>query len=157
MRIHLNRGDVAAARTSLANLRQMGDTFASSRPQEAYLTWIEGMIAEIEDGDCSRALASYDRASTLSPLGALYRASRLRCLTTLGRWKDAETEVAWLLERIPGNARYRLDVARYHVARGQTDEATTHLEAALGFWSEADADYIPAREARALLAELRRS
>lgn len=45
-------------------------------------------------------------------------------------------------------------IARYHVARGQTSEAIGHLEYAVDVWSEADAEYIPAQEARALLADL---
>ena len=78
-----------------------------------------------------------------------------KCLTALERWGEAEKEADWLLERWPGIATYRLAIARYHAARGQTTEAISHLEAALGFWSEADPEYIPAQEARALLEELR--
>ena len=40
------------------------------------------------------ALESYDEARDLVPLGWPYRATRLRCLTSLGRWRNAEEEVA---------------------------------------------------------------
>ena len=63
----------------------------------------------------------------------------------------------WLLTRQPGYPKTRLEIARYYVARGQTDEAIAHLESVLDVWSEADPEYILAQEARALLTELRRS
>lgn len=157
VRIHLEHGDLTAARASLAGLRRQREELGGGRLGNAFINWIEGRIAELEDGNCSRALPSYNRAKELAPLGGLYRVSRLRCFTSDKSWGDAESEVDWLLGRGTGYATTRLAIARYHFARGQTSEAISHLEAALGFWSEADADYIPAQEARALLAELRGS
>jgi len=154
VRIHLDLGDVAAARESVAGLRSIEKDSGTSKDHDAFLTWIEASITELEDGNCSRALERYDYASDLLPLSGLYRATRLRCLTSLERWSDAEEEAGWLLERYQGYATYRLDIARYHAARGQTADALSHVEAALNIWSEADAEYIPAQEARALLAEL---
>ena len=63
----------------------------------------------------------------------------------------------WLLARRPGSAKARVGIARYYAARDRTDEAISHLECALDVWSEADSDYVPAREARALLTEVRQS
>ena len=87
-----------------------------------------------------------------SPRSGSYRG---RTLTSLERWSDAEEEVAWLLERAPGRGVYQLDVARYHAARGRTEDAIAELEAALEIWSEADPEYRPAQEARELLRDLR--
>jgi len=157
VRIHLQRGDLESARGSLAGLQQMAESFATSPGAESFRTWVEGRIAELEDGNCTRALEKYDEAAASTPLGILYRISRMRCLASLERWQDAQAEAEWLFERRPGSPKLRLAIARYHIARGQTDEAVTHLEAAVGFWSEADPDYIPAQEARALLEELRGS
>jgi len=154
-RIHLALGDVGAARTSLAGLHRQRDELAAGWAGDAFISWVEGQIAELDDGSCDRALDSYDRAKELAPLGSLYRVSRLRCLVADERWDDAQPEIDWLLERRPGYAKTRLIIARYHIARGQTDEAIGHLETAVNIWSEADEDYIPAQEARALLAELR--
>ena len=156
VRLHLERGDLTSARASLAGLRRQREELAGGRLGNAFISWIEGRIAELEDGNCGRALASYDRAKQLAPLGVLYRVSRLRCFTSDGRWKEAEAEADWLLERHSGSANARLDIARYYVARRQTADAISHLEAADDIWSEADAEYIPARDARALLEELRR-
>ncbi|MFQ5528836.1 MAG: tetratricopeptide repeat protein [Gemmatimonadota bacterium] len=154
VRIHFDLGDLESARMSLDRLRERGEAIGVSPGRESFIRWVEGRIAELEDGDCTRALDSYEQASELSPRETEYRATRLACFTSLERWDQAEPQVTYLLEQQPGYAKFRLLIARYHVARGQTDEAIDHLEAALGFWSEADANYIPAQEARALLAEL---
>ena len=63
--------------------------------------------------------------------------------------------MAWLLERFPGSAKVRLVAARLYAAEGKTSEAISEVETALDTWSEADPDYRPAAEARALLEELR--
>jgi len=154
---HLEQGDVPAARASLEGLGRLREALGTNRGPEAFIAWIEGRIAELEDESCDRALASYERASELRPLDAMYRLNRLQCLVETKRWPQAEREVDWLLTRQPGYPKIRLEIARYYVARGQTDEAIAHLEYALDVWSEADSDYVPAREARALLTELRRS
>ena len=87
-----------------------------------------------------------------SPRSGSYRG---RTLTSLERWSDAEEEVAWLLERAPGRGVYQLDVARYHAARGRTEEAIAELEAAVEIWSKAGPDHRPSRESRELLRDLR--
>lgn len=153
--IHLNVGDIDSAKESLAGIRRVGQMIGSPQFYTARATWVEGRIAELEHGSCDTALERYDEATSLDPLAPQIHVARLRCLTALERWGDAGREADWLLERHPGWGTHRLLIARYHVARGQTDEAISHLEAALGFWSDADADYIPAQEARALLEELR--
>ncbi len=155
VQIHLDLGDIESARASLAGLRTLSAARGSNRSRTAIITWVEGRIAELEDGNCRRALESYDQARDLVPLGWPVHANRLRCLTALERWNDAEEEAAWLLDRAPGRGVYRLDVARYHAGRGRTEDAIAELEAALQIWSEADADYRPAQEARELLRELR--
>jgi tetratricopeptide (TPR) repeat protein len=155
VRIHLDLGDLAAARASLQLIRQRGEELASGFGGNAFISYVEGRIAEIEDSDCESAIGKYDEALDEAPLSPEYRVSRLQCLTALQRWRDAQTEADWLVERVPGSAKYRLAIARYYAARGDTARAIEHLEVATDIWSEADADYIPAQEARALLAELR--
>jgi tetratricopeptide (TPR) repeat protein/TolB-like protein len=157
VRGHLARGDVPAARASLDGLGRMREELGTDRGSEALIAWVEGRIAEFEDGDCTRALVSYERALELAPLNSNYRVSHLACLVETKRWPQAEREVNWLLARRPGSAKARVGIARYYAARDRTDEAISHLEYALDVWSEADSDYVPAREARALLTELRRS
>ncbi len=154
MRIYLDLGDVEAARASLAGFRSLLEGLTSNREAKAEINWAEGRIAELEDENCRRALESYREAQKLDPQTPLYHVTRLHCLTSLQSWIDAEQEVVWLLERYPGWGTYRLAIARFYTARGQATDAIEQLETALGFWSEADASYIPAQEARALLVEL---
>lgn len=153
-RIHLDLGDVEAARESVARGQAVIEAFGASPGRTARAMWVEGRIAALEDGNCERALASYDAAHELVPEASLYRAWRLRCLTELERWDEAETEVSWLLERIPGTAKIRLYAGRLYAARGRTAEAVEHLDIALEIWAEADPDFRPAQEARALRESL---
>jgi tetratricopeptide (TPR) repeat protein/TolB-like protein len=153
VQVHLDRGDIESAAESLAGLRALSESFGEAR-MFARIAWVEGRIAELEDGDCRRALQSYEAAGELLPQSPVYRAWLAICLTSLERWEEAEAEAAWLLERIPGSAMVRLIAARHYSARGRTADAIAELEIALGYWSTADADYRPAREAQALLDEL---
>jgi tetratricopeptide (TPR) repeat protein len=150
---HLDRDDIESAAVSLAGLRALSESFGEARVF-ARIAWVEGRIAELEDGDCGRALESYEEARQLSPQSPAYRAWLTICLTSLERWEEAEVHLAWLLERFPGFAMIRLVAAQHYAARGRTDEAIAELEIALGYWSTADSDYRPAQEARALLDDL---
>jgi tetratricopeptide (TPR) repeat protein len=155
VQIHLDRGDIESAGESLAALRTLDEAFGGAPARAARIVWVEGRIAWMEDGDCGRALESYDAAKELLPQSSLYRAWRAGCLTSLEQWEEAEQEVAWLLERDPGSGKLRVVAARLYAGQGMTADAIAELEIALDYWSEADPDYRPAREARALLEELR--
>jgi len=156
VQIHLDLGDIESARESLAALRALNEAFGGEESvRTARIVWVEGRIAELEDGDCGRALQSYEAARDLLPQSSTYRAWLAICLTSLERWEEAEGEAAWLLERFPGSAMVRLIAAWYYSARSRTADAIAELEIAVDYWSTADPDYEPAREARSLLEELR--
>ncbi len=55
VQIHLDRGDVESARESLAGLRGLGEAFGGA-PGRSRIRWVEGRIADLEDGNCRRAL-----------------------------------------------------------------------------------------------------
>ena len=154
VQIYLDRGDIESSRESLFALRALNETFGEAR-LTARIRWVEGRIAEFEDGDCRRALANYEAARELLPQAPVYRGWLALCLTSLERWEEAEGEVAWLLERFPGSGKIRLVAARLYAAQGRKVDAIAELEIALGYWSAADPDYRPAGEAHALLEELR--
>jgi tetratricopeptide (TPR) repeat protein len=155
VRIHLDKGDLGAARESLTGLRSLREARGASPSRTAYIAYVEGRMAELEDGDCRRALERYDDARELVPLSTLYRGERARCLRALEQWREAEEEIDWLLERYPGWPKIRLEAARLYIARGRNEDAISELDAALGFWSQADPEYHPARQARELLDSLR--
>ena len=155
VRIHLDRGNIETARQSLVGLHAVNEAFGDAPVRTARIKWVEGRIAELEDGDCRRALDSYQAAQELAPPWPRFRAWRARCLATLERWDEAQADVDWLLERRPGSAKFRLDAARLYAAQGRTADANAELDVALDIWSEADPDFRPAQEARALLEEWR--
>jgi len=154
VQIQLDRGDVAAASDALEDLRRLNAAFGDAPGRRARIHWVEGRIEHLEDGDCERALASYQEARELRPQSSLYRGWLASCQTSLDRLTEAGNEVAWLLERFPGSAKVRLVAARLYAAEGRMADAIAEVETALGYWSEADPEYRPALEARALLKEL---
>lgn len=149
-RIHLDDGDPEGARAALADLSRLAEAEGRQGWIEARISWVEGRLAELEDGDCRRALASYDLAVERLPTGRYTRTTRLECLTSLRSWNAAQEDADWLLEHWPGWPTSRLAIAGYLVARGRLSDAAPHLDYALRAWSDADLDYLPAREARAL-------
>ncbi|MEK6254697.1 MAG: tetratricopeptide repeat protein, partial [Gemmatimonadales bacterium] len=139
---------------SLEGLRALNEAFGAAPGRTGRIRWVEGRIAWIEDGNCDRALESFREARELSPGSSRYRAWSAACLTELERWEEAEKDVTWLLERFPGDGKIRLMVARLYAGQGRTADAIAELEIALGYWSEADANFRPAAEARELLTDL---
>jgi tetratricopeptide (TPR) repeat protein/TolB-like protein len=155
VQIHLDRGDVGAATESLERLRRLNETFGEAPGRTSRIRWVEARIAHLEDGDCQRAVATYQEARELSPQSSMFRGWLATCQTSLERFDEAGIEVAWLLERFPGSAKVRLVAAGLYAAEGRTSEAISEVETALDIWSEADPDHRPAAEARDLLEELR--
>jgi len=154
VQIHLDRDDVESARESLQGLGALNEAFGDAPGRTARMRWVEGRIAWIEDGNCDRALESFREARELSPGSFRNRAWSAACLIELERWEEAEEDVTWLLERMPGDGKIRLMAARLYGGQGRTADAIAELEIALGYWSEADANFRPAAEARELLTEL---
>lgn len=154
VQIHLDTGDLEAARTSLAGMREWEQARGPTPARTSHAAWVEGRIAELEAGDCARALASYEEALEILPLNEQYLLWRASCLRKLERWDAAETGITELLEPNPGNAQYRLEAARLYAAQGRTADAVAELEAALDIWSEANPEFRPAQQARTLLEEL---
>jgi len=153
IRIHLDRGDAQAAREAARDLAQYRDAMGGGN-WEAFILWAEARAEAIDAGSCAGSLERYDEARELRPLAQLFALERARCLRELGRLDEAGEEIAWLLARWPGVQEVQVEAARLAAARGDTAEALGHLDAALAIWSEADPEYRPAQEARALRAEL---
>lgn len=153
IRIHVDRGDAEAARAAARDLAKYRDAMGGGN-WEAFILWAEARADAIEAGSCAGSLDRYDQARALRPLSGLYALARARCLRELGRLEEAGQEVDWLLARWPGVQEYQVEAARLAAARGETAEALGHLDAALAVWTEADPEFRPAREARALRAEL---
>lgn len=147
--------DLDAARAALAGLRERAAAIPlDTRWTRWWETWVEGYVAWWEDGNCRRALASFEVLPTLLPDSWQGRRALLQCYTELERWDDAEAVADWTMRHMPGLAPLRLELARSYAARGERDEALSHLDFVLDVWAEADDGYRPAQEARALRAQL---
>lgn len=155
VRVHLASRDLDAAIADRARIQALAERLGSAPGRMARLAWIDGRIAALEDGNCERALAKYDEARELLPRIMRYAYWRADCLTQLGRFDEAEEEIDWILARYPGWPTYQVLAARFYADASRTDEAIAQLERAVETWSEADPDFRPAIEARAMLAELR--
>ena len=99
-------------------------------------------------------MEGFRRSLELDPTSVAARRSAAACLRTLGRLDEAAAEIEVLLVRSPLAPRTLVEYARIEIDRGNEAEAVTHLETALSVWAEADAGYVRADEARALLATL---
>ena len=153
--IHLDRGDLAAARDALARLEAALEAAAGDPFEiEGDVAFAQGWLAEREDGSCERALPWFDEVRELVPGNATALRHRARCLRELGRLDEAGEDLERLLALWGGDPEARVEAARYALARGEREEALAHLDAALAVWTEADPEFRPAREARALRAEL---
>ncbi len=111
-----------------------------------------GLIQERE-GDYDRAAGNFRAAVALSPEASHYRGAG-RALRKAGRLDEAEDEMREALRLIPADPLAHLEMALVLEGKGDVEGALDHLRSALEVWENADADYEPAREARAKLAEL---
>lgn len=165
-RIYVDRNELEEARTSVERLEAVDAALPDEWLPPFYLDWHRARITWAADGDCARAKDAFNRAyessgsyqytqSMYDPLNVRLPTERVGCLRSLGRLEEAEEALVDLVKRFPGSAMLRLEAARVYTAQGRTDDAIAELETALEAWSEADPKYIPAREARELLVELR--
>ena len=165
-RIHVERDELDEARESLRRVEEMNASLGGELFESIRIDGLRAGIVQLEDGNCERAIALFDKsieelsvywqAETIyDPVVARLPVERIGCLRSLGRLEEAEEALVDLINRFPGSAMLRLEAARVYAAQGRTDDAIAELETARETWSEADPEYIPAREARELLVELR--
>ncbi len=112
------------------------------------------------DGRCEQALPLYQSAvesipnpylfDTIREMGTDPLTGQAVCLRELGRYAEAESLIQEVVKRIPAEPTAQLELARLAVAQGNDDDAREALDAALVVWADADQEYGPAAEARAL-------
>jgi len=153
LEVHLELEDVEPARAAAKELE-----IAIEEQQWEHLRpiWLRGVgsIHELE-GDLEGALANFDGLRELQPTDDTVQYLRARCLRKLGRLDDAQSSMEKALLQRPYAARWLHEAALIAHENGQADLAETHLEHALEIWKNADAEYMPAREARETLASWR--
>jgi tetratricopeptide (TPR) repeat protein len=145
-------GDVQRARAELLRATE-GIESGSLQVADYLASWAEGRIHENED-DCRSAVDSYRQALALRPAESNIAAELGRCQRKLGELEDAEVTLQEVLKVQPGDAKTRAELGLVYEGMGRRTEAIEQLAAATSIWKDADADYIPARDAETKLAEV---
>ena len=153
MRIALDAGDGAAARATHRDASDWVETWGADGLRPALLADL-GRIEEL-DGEYEKAVRHYRDALARNPRLDLHRPMG-RAFRKAGRLEEAEAELRDALRLVPSDPYSHLEIALVLEARGDTIGATAHLRSALAAWEPADASFEPAREARAIMAELER-
>ena len=104
-------------------------------------------------GDYAGAVESFREAIALSPEGRFHLGAG-RALRRAGRLDEAEVELRSALRLVPADPHAHLEMGLLMQAGGDTIAAVGHLRDALAVWENADEEFEPARQARAMLAEL---
>ncbi len=151
LRIALAAGETDVARSAYRAASDWIETWGADM-MRPILTGDLGRIEE-EDGEYTLAIRHYRDAMSREPTLDLHRHMG-RVLRKMGRLDEAEAELREALGRVPSDPHAHLELVRVLEERGDTAGAFAHLRSALAAWEEADESFEPAREARAMLAEL---
>ena len=151
LRIALEAGETGVARSAYRAASDWIETWGADM-MRPILTGDLGRIEE-EDGEYALALRHYRDAMSREPTLDLHRQTG-RVLRKMGRLDEAEAELREVLRRVPSDPYAHLEMARVLESLGDTAGVAAHLRSALAAWEPADASFEPAREARAMLAEL---
>ena len=105
-------------------------------------------------GDCNAAIRYFGEALKLDPLDASSHAYIGRCYRKLGNRAAAETELTKALRASPASGLANLELGLLFKEAGDGQKARVYLNRAMQTWQAADANFKPARQARAALAAL---
>jgi tetratricopeptide (TPR) repeat protein len=150
--LFIESGDLDRARAEAQRSREGAASFGAE-VIAPYLSYSEGALAEAE-GDCRSAVVAYREAVPGEQTTHEFPIALARCQRKLGELEDAETTLLGVLKVVPADAKARYQLALVYEAMGRTPDAVEQLVKAVDIWKNADADYVPAQEARAKLREL---
>ena len=151
LRIALAAGETGVARSAYSAASDWIETWGADMMRPILI----GDLGRIEekDGEYALAVRHYTDAMAREPTLDLHR-QRGRVLRKMARLDEAEAEMREALRLVPSDPYAHLEMAKVLVARGDTAGAKAHVVSALAAWKPADPSFEPAREARAMLAEL---
>lgn len=152
LRIFLSLGNVEGARREIERIEGLIEALGMQAMRPTVATGL-GRIAEIE-GDCGGAIASYEEALGIAPNLNRARLGLARCRLKEGDPEAAQAEIERVLRAVPAHPAALNQLALVHEQTGRVDDAVATLRKLLEIWKDADPGYIPARDARARLAEL---
>ena len=105
-------------------------------------------------GDYLNAILNYQKEIDSDPTDVRRLVNISRCYRKLKDYDRAEKFLATTLRILPYYPQAHLELAKISLGAGDYEKAASHLEVALQIWSDADAEFEPAREARALQQQL---
>lgn len=160
--IHAKAHDIEAARVSLQEATEIMDQFNLTFLQ-SQVDLVQAIISE-ETGDfkaaaafCEQAIEQINRTVVadglqigLAEVYALMARAQIKSGDLMAA--DGSIEAGFRLD--PSEPQLWVEKARYQQARQMPEMALASVNYALAIWKDADENYIPAREARALAAEL---
>jgi tetratricopeptide (TPR) repeat protein len=150
LRLALENRDIPVAEEKLAAVEAMIAANQLETFRNAALN-AGAQLAGLKD-DWQRAYALRQEFLRANPTDAFVHFGIAEALRELGRLADAEQAIRLALKRTPGSAAAHVELARVLQARGDAAGSRAALERALEMWSQAEPDFEPAAEARALLA-----
>ena len=110
-RVHL-------ARSEFYEARKLAEQAAAAEPENFYVWFVYGQVAR-RLGNVKQAIESYDKASEFGPEHTPTRIARAMSLIQIGRFEDAEKDLADLVERLPNSPHTAFIDA--HVKRSKGD------------------------------------
>lgn len=146
-------GQVSEAKAALAAAVAVIEDlkFETFRPN---VSLAEGMIAEAE-GDLETAVAHFRQAlDTAIQVEPVFRLRLARALRLAGQEKEALAVLTEAAKYEPSHPWFQLESAQLHYQQRDQVQARQLLNAALATWADSAPDFVPAQEARQLLARL---
>lgn len=113
-----------------------------------------GRITEAR-GNCQDALSYYRQSAAADPSDRSIHTHIGRCLGKMGKYDESVAELNKALVAMPASGQANLEMGLLYQERGDAARARQYLEKALRTWPQADAQFKPANQARAALAELK--
>jgi tetratricopeptide (TPR) repeat protein len=110
-------------------------------------------IAELR-GDCEQAVRLYEEKNRMDPADFSVLAQAARCYRTLGQPRKAIEYAQRTLAARPYHGRANYETALAYLDAGDRARALEHLRRAVQVWSDADASFEMAAEAKAKLKQL---
>ncbi|MBN1340872.1 MAG: tetratricopeptide repeat protein [Bacteroidales bacterium] len=117
------------------------------------ISYALGYISEIE-GDYETAVKHYEEFLSQQPTSNFINMRIAKCYRLLGQMKKANENIAKALNNFPYHPEINFEASLISFAQGDTSKGMEYLDKALGVWSEADADFKPAGEAKARQKEM---
>jgi tetratricopeptide (TPR) repeat protein len=161
--IHARENDIDAARKSLKEAQEVIDQF-NLKYLESQIHLVEALISEkLGDframaGHCRQAIEQINQAVVAGGLQigvAQIYAQMARAQIRYGDPDAAEKSIEAGFVLDPSEPLLWVEKARLQQARNMPQMALASINYALAIWKDADEEYIEARDARALAAQLR--